>query len=358
MKIIYGITKSNFGGAQRYVFDLAVGAKNAGHEVAVLCGGNGPLVEKLKVEGIKVITIPDLGRDISILNDWKTFRFILKILKAEKPDIFHTNSSKMGGIGNLAGRIARIKKIIFTSHGWAFNENRNWLSKLIILKLVWYTIIFSHKTVCVSEKTKSQVSWMPFIKNKLVVVHNGIEKFELVPRTDNSFVVGTIAELHHIKGLDILLKAWAVFKKNNVGRLEIFGSGEERENLQNMAKNLGISDSVIFKGYVENARSYLLAFDIFVLPSRSENLPYAILEAGVASRAVIASNVGGIPEIIQNENCGILVEKENVSALSEALIKLANNQNFRETLGNNLHKVVTEQFSKEKMLRETLTLYK
>ena len=247
MRIIYGITKSNFGGAQRYVFDLAVGARNAGHEVAVLCGGNGSLVEKLKVESIKVISIPEFGRDISLIKDSNSFLFILETLRKEKPDVFHTNSSKMGGIGNLAGRMAGIKKIIFTSHGWAFNENRSWLSKLIICKLVWYTIIFSHKTICVSEKSKQNVSWMPFLKNKLVVVHNGIEKFELAERTNNSFVVGTIAELHHIKGLDILLGAWKEFKKTNSCTLLIFGDGEERENLQNMAKNLGILDHVIFK---------------------------------------------------------------------------------------------------------------
>jgi glycosyltransferase involved in cell wall biosynthesis len=284
--------------------------------------------------------------------------FILKTLRKEKPDVFHTNSSKMGGMGNLAGRMTGIKKIVFTSHGWAFNENRNWLSKIIIMELVWYTILLSHKTICVSEKSKRDVSWLPFIKNKLAVIHNGIEKFELIPRTDTGFTVGTIAELHHIKGLDILLKAWKEFKKNNSGKLLILGEGEEKKKLENMAQQLGISDSVVFKGFVDNARSLLLGFDIFVLPSRSENLPYAILEAGMASRAVIASRVGGIPEIIKNEDCGILVPKENIQALTNALIKLTNDRNLRETLGNNLHKIVTEQFSKEKMVGETLETYK
>jgi glycosyltransferase involved in cell wall biosynthesis len=192
----------------------------------------------------------------------------------------------------------------------------------------------------------------------LIVIYNGIESFELKPRIDASFIVGTIAELHKIKGLDVLLESWKEFKKTHSGNLVIVGEGEEKQNLQNRAKNLSILDSVIFQGFVDNARSFLLGFDIFVLPSRSENLPYAILEAGFAKRAVIASRVGGIPEIIQNENCGILVEKENVSALAEALIKLANDRNLRETLGNNLNKVVTEQFSKEKMMRDTLALYK
>src|SRR5260221_10437089 len=116
MKIIYGITKSNFGGAQRYVYDLATAAKAAGHDVAVMTGGNGVLVEKLRGNGIRVIEIKGLKRDISIVDEFKSFHFIFRTLYAEKPDVFHTNSSKMGGIGNLAGRLAAVKKVILTAH--------------------------------------------------------------------------------------------------------------------------------------------------------------------------------------------------------------------------------------------------
>lgn len=357
MRILYGITKSNFGGAQRYVFDMAVGAKNAGHEVTVLCGGNGPLVEKLQKENIRVISLPDLGRDVSIIKDFKSFLFVIQTLKKENPDVFHTNSSKMGALGNFAGRITGIKKIIFTGHGWAFNENRNWLEKLIINEGVWYTILLSHKTICVSEKTKEDVSWMPFIKNKLHIIYNGLNKFDLVERTDETFTVGTIAELHKIKGLDILLTAWSKFIKNYNAKLIIIGGGEERENLQNMANNLGISDSVIFKGFVDNARSLLSTFDIFVLPSRSEAMPYAPLEAGLAGLPVIATSVGGIPEIIENNVSGILVEKENPEALLSALIKLFENQDLGKKLGENLKTKVETEFSLDKMLRDTLELY-
>jgi glycosyltransferase involved in cell wall biosynthesis len=358
MKIVYGITKSNFGGAQRYVFDLAVESKKAGFDTVVMCGGEGPLVKKLKEAGVRVISIPGFGRDTDFLHDASRLWFIIKTVWKEKPDVFHINSAKMGGAGIFSGRLLGVPKIIFTAHGWAFNEPRPEWQKVLIKFFTWATIFFAHKTICVSEKTRADIAHWPFIKNKLIVIYNGIESFELKPRIDASFIVGTIAELHKIKGLDVLLESWKEFKKTHSGNLVIVGEGEEKQNLQNRAKNLSILDSVIFQGFVDNARSFLLGFDIFVLPSRSENLPYAILEAGFAKRAVIASRVGGIPEIIQNENCGILVEKENVSALAEALIKLANDRNLRETLGNNLNKVVTEQFSKEKMMRDTLALYK
>jgi len=358
MKIIYGITKSNFGGAQRYVFELAKNAQKAGNDVAVLCGGHGSLVEKLKLENIRVISLPDLERNMSITKDFKSFLFILKTLKREKPDIFHTNSSKMGGLGNFAGRLACIKKIIFTGHGWAFNENRNWLSKLIIRKFIWYTIIFSHKTICVSEKTKRDVSWMPFIKKKLCVIYNGVENFELVPRTDSTFTVGAISELHKVKGLDILLRAWRDFIQGKQAKLMIIGEGEERKNLEKLVSDLKISDSVIFRGFVDNARTQLSTFDIFVLPSRSEAMPYALLEAGFAGLPVIATKVGGIPEIIENEKNGLLIEKENPKQIIEALNKLYENKNLRDTLGTNLKQTISTKFSISQMLQKTFDTYK
>ena len=357
MKILFGITKSNFGGAQRYVFELAVEAKRLGHEVSVLCGKSGKLVENLEKEKIRVINLDSLERNISLAKDIKSFFEIVKILKKEKPDVFHTNSSKVGGLGALSGRLAGIKKIIFTAHGWAFNEPRSSVEKVLIKFFVFFTILLSHKTIAVSEKTKSDVSSFPFTKNKLGVIYNGIKEFDLNTRVDKTFTVGTIAELHKVKGLDILLGAWKKFVKNHNAKLVIFGDGEERENLKNMAKNLGISESVEFKGFVDNARSHLSEFDIFCLPSRSEALPYSLLEAGVVGLATIATDVGGITEIIESGINGVLVERENSEVLFSTLVLLANDKNLRERLGSNLKASVTEKFSQALMFEKTFKLY-
>jgi len=357
MKILYGITKSNFGGAQRYVFDLATAARKQGHDVAVLCGGNGPLVQKLERENIRVIAIPGFGRDMDLLNDAPRLLFIIRVLWHEKPDVFHINSAKMGGAGIFSGRLLGIKKIIFTAHGWAFNEPRPYWQKTLIKFFSWLTILCAHKTICVSEGAKRYVSHWPFIKNKLVVIHNGLETFDLAKRDDQMFTVGAISELHKIKGLDILLTAWSNFSKNRNGRLVIVGEGEERLNLENMAKNLDISDSVTFKGFVENARFLLSNFDIFCLPSRSEAMPYALLEAGLAGLPVIATSVGGIPEIIENGANGVLVPVENPEVLFSTLVLLAEDENLRRRLGTNLRSSIQENFSFEKMVEKTLHLY-
>src|SRR3989344_4451458 len=366
MKILYGITKSNFGGAQRYVFDLARAAQERGHDVSVLCGGDGLLAPKLKAENINVITLDKLERDISITKEISSFFQILKFLREEKPDIFHINSSKMGGLGALAGRIMNLYwkltarsfklKAVFTSHGWAFNEPRPGWQKILIKFFTWITILCAHKTICVSEKTKKDVERWPFVKNKLVVIYNGISKFDLAEREDKSFIVGTIAELHRIKGLDILLTAWSKFIRKHPARLLIVGEGEERKNLENMAHNLGISGSVNFKGFVDNARSLLSSFDIFCMPSRSEAMPYTLLEAGLAELPVIATPVGGIPEIIESGINGVLVPPEDSEALFSTLILLAEDDALRKRLGTNLRASIQENFSFEKMLEQTFAL--
>ena len=325
--------------------------------MTVLCGGDGMLVRKLGEEKVRVIPIKKMRRDVYVGEEIESFFKILKILRGEKPDVFHINSSKMGGLGGLAGRLTGVKKIIFTTHGWAFNEDRNWLSKLIIMKLVWCTIQLSHKTICVSEKTKRDVSWMPFIKNKLVVIRNGISRFNLVERKDQTFTVGTIAELHKIKGLDILLTAWSKFVRNHQAKLVIIGDGEERQNLQNMAQKLGISGSVVFKGFVDNARSFLSSFDIFCMPSRSEAMPYALLEAGFAGLPVIATSVGGIPEIIEPSINGALIEPEDPEVLFSTMVLFAQDEDLRRRLGKNLRETILKDFSSDKMVEKTFDLY-
>lgn len=367
MRILYGITKSNWGGAQRYVYDLAVAAQEAGHEVAVLCGGEGALVENLEKAGIRIIPLSNLERDVRWKADLKSFWQILETLKREKPDVFHINSSKMGAMGALAGRIIGVKKIIFTAHGWAFNEPRHWAQKLVIEEVAWLTVLLAEKTICVSEMLKRQMEKKPLISGKLVVVHNGLKEFRLLPRakarmalapdaSEEALIIGTLAELHRIKGLDIAIRGFSRSFKYTDERLIIVGEGEERRSLEELVAKLGLDNQVRLAGFKPDARELLKGFDIFVLPSRSEGLPYALLEAGLAALPVVASRVGGIPEVIRNGENGILVASERPEEFAKAFLDLKD-ANFRKTLGKNLHDTIMTGFSAEKMVEETFNQY-
>ncbi len=367
-KILYFVTKGNFGGAQRYVFDLATNLSQEKYEIAVLMGEGTILKDKLSLAGIRTIEIRSLKRNFNLFNDLSAFWYTLKILNKESPDILHLNSSKAGALGAIAGRIVGIKNIIFTGHGWAFNEDRNIVSRLAIATIHWLTIILCHKTIAVSERIKNQILLFHFSEKRIVQIYNGIEKIDFfesdVARKEikidikEPFWIGTISELHKNKGLDFLIKAFSSVAKNfEEVALVIIGEGEERENLIKLSKNLQIGERVHFIGFKRDANKYLKAFNIFSLTSRTEAFPYAILEAGLAKLPIIASRVGGIPEVIANNENGILVERGNVFDIEYHLRELIKDSKKREKFGKKIQQDVEKKFSLKLMTEKTVNLY-
>ena len=176
-QLLYVITKSNWGGAQRYVYDLALASRERGYDVAVLAGGTGPLLQKLEAAGIRTLSLP-LRQRRSFLGDLLTFGSffaLIRIFRTERPHIVHTNSAKAGGLGNLAARLASVPFIVFTAHGWEFNAPRNLLSKGGIAFFSWITMLLSHRTIAVSDAIRRDVRWWPGVSKKLVVIRNGID---------------------------------------------------------------------------------------------------------------------------------------------------------------------------------------
>ncbi len=368
-KILFAITKGNWGGAQRYVFDLATNLPTDEFEITVLCGEGNHLKARLKEKNIRVISLPSLHRDINIFKDIKTFFELYKVLTQENPDILHLNSSKIGCMGAVAGRLVGIHKIIFTGHGWAWNEKRSFVSKAGITFFHWLTVLLSHTTIAVSEEIARQISSLQFLsKSKIVVVHNGVADTEYLERfaaratldsnISEKFWVGTISELHKNKGLDYLIKAFEnISKAHPDTALLIVGEGEERESLTKLIVQLGLSKKVHLLGFVQDAANYLKAFDVFVLSSRTEAFPYVPLEAGLAQLPVVATRVGGIPEVIENGKNGLLVKPGDLSALSEAIKELLSDSAKAATFGHNLRKTVEQNFSVDTMVQKTKIIY-
>lgn len=375
-KILYVITKGNFGGAQRYVYDLAKHLHESGlHEVAVAVGVSGELVERLREHRIRTILIPSLKRDMSFLNDLRAGKELYDLLRNEKPDVVHLNSSKAGFLGALAGRFSREKpRIIFTAHGWAFTEDRSRASRGALKILQWLTIILSHRTIAVSEYTKIEMSGMPFISKKITVVYNGVDDVQFLSRTaartelskkhavpEKTLWIGTIAELHHNKGIAYALRAVAKLKEaigaNARLAYVVIGNGEERSALTTLARELNIQENIFFVGEYKDAARFLPAFDVFLFPSIKEGMPYALLEAGMASLPVIATKVGGIPELLLGPECGLLCEPKNPDALADAFLRLSGSTQTRKQLSAALNKKVAECHSLETMTTATMRLY-
>ncbi len=301
-KILFVITKSNWGGAQRYVYDLATSLSKDQFQVAVAFGQPGLLALKLKEAGIATHPILSLERDISPFADLQSFFELFRLFRKEKPDVVHLNSSKAAGIGALAARIAGVPRIIFTAHGWPFWEQRNPISRGLIYIFSWLTALLSHNVIVVSNYDLSVAKKMPFIGHKTTRIYNGIDLDFPLYSADivrDSFpkgvrITGTIGELTHNKNQISLIEE---AKNNPEMYVAIVGEGEDRLYLEKKIEEYGLASQVKLFGFMP-ASEVLHGFDVFALPSLKEGLPYVLLEAKAAGLPVEANRVGGVGEIL------------------------------------------------------------
>lgn len=376
-KILFVITKSVWGGAARYVYDLATNLPTDRFDIAVAAGGNGLLFQRLRVAGVRAIHIPELDRDIHIGKEFRSFSALLDLFGHEQPDIIHLNSSKVGGLGALAGRIAawRAKKktrIIFTVHGWGFLEDRSWLWRGAVFLASWASALFQDKVILIdTADLRAAQKFIP--GRKLRLIFNGIDEANFlsrsdgrtffataldVPVTDNTIFIGTIAELTANKGLHYLIDAVKLLYPNIPPiHLFIIGEGEQRRELEATIKKLDLEHVVTLLGFNTDARLAIAGMDIFVLPSLKEGLPYAVMEAMAAGLPVVASNVGGMPDLISQNETGVLVPPKNPKALAEAITSLAQNPEQRRAFGKRGADTVETKFSLRAMLEKTRQLY-
>ncbi len=299
-KVLLVITKANWGGAQRYVFDLATHLPPE-FEVCVAYGQPGLLAQKLKEARVATHPILSLQRDVSLLSDVKSFFELYRLVLKRNPDVVHLNSSKAGGIGALAAWLAGAKRIVFTAHGWPFWEPRGKVARALIWLASWATALLCDTIICISEYDAKVARSMPFVKNKVVRIYNGIGPMELGSgeAIRSAFpagarIVGTIGELNKNKNQQALIEQ---VHKDHGMYVAIVGEGELRRELEEKIKEYKLEDRVKLFGFMP-ASEVLKGFDVFALPSLKEGLPYVLLEAKQAGLPIEASRVGGIQEIL------------------------------------------------------------
>lgn len=301
-KILFVITKSNWGGAQKYVYDLAAALPKDQFGVSVAFGQPGRLAEELAKAGIATHPMRSLGRDLSLIADVQSFFELWRLFRAEKPDVVHLNSSKAAGLGVLAARLAGVPRIIFTAHGWPFAEKRNALWRLFALLGSWATALLSHAVIVVSAHDLSIGKRLPLCGAKMRLIYNGIA-------TDMTFGAGDVIRRAFPQGAKITgTVGELVANKNQASLIEqaehdsemyvaIVGEGEDRVLLEEKIKVYGLENRVKLFGFLP-ASEVLRGFDVFALPSLKEGLPYVLLEARVAGLPIVANRVGGVGEIL------------------------------------------------------------
>ena len=348
--VLHIITRASWGGAQRYVYDVATDTKE--YIQAVATQPTGTLVDELRKEGVTVYPLFHARRSVLPFHDLSTLFNIISLLRRVKPDVVHLHSSKMGLIGGLACRIVGIKKIIFTIHGWPYNENRSAPVLFIFKVLSLITLMCAHKAIAVSQ---SVMRTRPFgmLGNKIVHIYLAIhppkykeaEKAREVLLRKTPFekekdlvLFGIIGELTKNKGHETLFKAFKeVHAEYPEARLICIGNGMLLPELHTLARDLGIDTAVAWIHNMNDAGMFMKAFDVVVTASYTEALGYAPLEAGLASVARVATDVGGLPEIIHHGITGLLVPRGDPRTFALALITCLENKDLREKLGKQAH---------------------
>jgi glycosyltransferase involved in cell wall biosynthesis len=385
-KILICITKSNWGGAQKYVFNLATSINKRFFDVVVACGGEGELKNKLLEKEVPVVTIKNLERNVSFSKDFSTLIELISIYKKENPQIVHLNSSKIGLLGSMAiqylNLLRKIKnwfvvdkkqkiKCVFTAHGWVFNEQRPLWQKIIFKLLNKITIHFSDKIITVSNILKDQISE----DDKIVTIYNGIENIKFktkklsreeisaklkIKLDKNTKWLGTISELHKNKGIGYAIEAIKNLKSTPAGKdckFFIIGEGEERKKLENMIREYKLNKDIFLLGNISNASELLKAFDLFLLTSTTEALPYVLLEAGLAGLPIIATRVGGIPEIIDDEIDGLLSRPKDSKEISAIIDFLLKDKTTTKDFSKRIKTKIKEKFSIKESMGETQKAY-
>lgn len=386
-KILYLVTQTKWGGAQKYVLDLAKHFKKH-NEVHIAYGEvdhpDPRFFEICQKLDIKTIPINTLVRNINPAREILAIIDILKILNKTNYSLLHLNSSKAGVLGSFAAKLYAFNlmntklRVVYTAHGFVFHEPLPNLQIKLYKTMETISTALETAVITVSKFDKtSAIAQKICPEYKMFTIHNGLDfsEYNFLDKEEarqklgldkNKFYFGTIASFYPVKGYVYLLEAIKLLKEDhsallNTARWVLIGDGPDLDKIKKLADEYQIKDYLKFVNSSGEDWKYLKAFDCFVLPSVKEGLPYAILEAGLAEIPVIATKVGGIPEILKNDrpqgDTGLLVPPANPLSLTKAMEKIARDQKMSELMTiNNNHNIRTH-FSLTQQLAKTEELY-
>jgi glycosyltransferase involved in cell wall biosynthesis len=363
IKVLEVIDKTFLGGGQKNLLSLAENLDKDRFEISVCSNPEGYLVEEVKRKNISHFPVSMSKRFRK-----EPIRAIEALLIKHGFDIIHTHGGVAGFYGRWAARKHKGLGVVHTVHGVHYLYYRNVFLRYAYIWLERFFSRFSHAVIFVSRADREKGIKLKLAPSeKIKLIENGIDfssfkspgmKKRAGDEIKNVPVIGTVARLHRQKNIPLLLKAGARIKKHCPGvKIFVAGGGPLQERLERLSKKLGTDDIVYFLGEREDVRELVSGFDIFVLPSLWEGLPYVLLEAAALEKPVIGTDVDGINELIENGKTGILVSPDKQDELAGAVLKLLNNKTLAQKFGSDLHKSLRERYSISIMIDKIQNLY-
>jgi glycosyltransferase involved in cell wall biosynthesis len=362
VKVLYLITELNVGGAERVVQRLATQLSKHRYDVLVACLYDpGAVADEITAAGVPVVNLGMRGkRDLRVV--WRLFR----LLRDERIQILHSHLFHANLLAVPIGRVSKTPVIIVTRHNSDIYGARRELVNRSLRGLCDAIVVVSGK---VREVELQRAATDP---SKIIVIPNGVHveafseanlaKLDTLRQAwriqSNAPVIGTVASFQEYKGHAVLIDATVqILEQFPHTKVLLVGDGPLRSQMENKVNALALSDTIIFTGVRQDVRDILPLLDLFVLPSLSEGLPVSILEAMAASRPVVATYVGGVPEAVVDRVTGLLVPPGDPTALVQAIVHLLDDPDLRQQMGQAGRERVLQHFTVERMVERTQDLY-
>lgn len=378
-KIIRIISRLNIGGPAIHTILLSRELNKDGYSDVLVCGKisdcEGDMLYFAKENDVTPVIIPEMGRDISFKNDLVSFFKIYSLIKREKPDIVHTHTAKAGVLGRTAAVLAGVPVKVHTFHGHIFDGYFSPAKSKLFVLIERFFSIFTDRIILVSEKVMDEIVNKLKVarSNKCTVVRLGLDldKFlndgsapgsfrKSIGASDETLLVGIVGRLVPIKNhkmfLDVVKKLRSSRPDLDVKFL-VIGDGELRVPLQKYVRQLGLSGSVDFTGWVKDLSGVYRDLDVVALTSLNEGTPVSIIEALACARPVIATDVGGVKDLITDEENGYLVETNDADEFASRLLDLLNDKEKRAAFGRRGREAVRAKYSSQRLVRDITTLY-
>lgn len=355
-KIIF-IAQSFGGGVTEYLYMLLKGLdKNKYYCILLFSEEYKKQDERFKKIADKIYYIPMI-RKINIKYDIKAIKQTRKIIKQEKPDVVYAHSSKAGAISRIALYFnSKIKKF-YNPHGWYFNADISNKKKKVFLIIERLLALRTNKIINISQNEyESALKYKVAKAHKMCIIENGIELDKFIDCEKNrieirkkynilekEILIGIAGRITEQKDPFTALKSFNIIhNKYPNTKIMFVGDGELKQDVIEYSRHNNLENNVIITDWVKHAGKYISAFDIAILPSKWEGFGLALVEYMACRKPIIASNVGGIPNIIKNDKNGYLIEPEDIMGLADKIEILINDNNIKQKFIENNIKILSK----------------
>ncbi len=380
IRILRVIARLNMGGPAIHVSNLAAGLEPRGYETTLVAGslarGEDSMAFLADRLGIRVVTVPELQREISPIHDARSVRQMTSIIREIRPHILHTHTAKAGSIARAAALVsgsARPPIVVHTFHGHVLRGYFDPLRTRVFMQVERSLARTTDALIAVSPEVRDELVGAGIApREKFTVIRLGIPLEERlhdatadldyrrlygIPR--DAFVVGWVGRMTAVKDTDSVLEIVQAVRARGVDAvLVMVGDGPDRERLEQLAHDRGIARSTFFVGYQPEVAGYYRLFDAFLLPSVNEGTPVSAIEALASGTPVVATRVGGVPDVVRDGEDGFLFEPGDTTGAAGRLAELAADVRLRARLGENGRARVRERYSVGRLVDDIDRLYR